>query len=301
MLQSLLVLQLGYKLFDPLQSDTNTLPSFYQINPSYDVQSKGLVELLLYFKWNWIGIITLNNDNGENFIRTLTAVLAKNNICVASAVKTLPEFSIFNVLSSRQIDLLWNIQRDDVHVEIIAGGFHVVQNILISLSLYEQQTNISCGKVWILTTEWEFAAVGMHYEWWNLKSLHGALSFRVHASNVPGFHHFLSDLDPYHPQGDIFLRDWWEVAFVCEFLKSGQFSEDGIRNCTGEEKVEDLPTSVFDVSMTGDSYNVYNAVYSVAHALHAVYLSGSKHGAMWKSKTSFLRNMKPWQVIPPSP
>lgn len=289
------VLQIGYNLFGPLLSDTNTPPSFYQINPSYDVQIMGLVQLLLHFKWNWIGIVALDNDNGERFIQTLKAILLQNSIYVAFAARTIPEFSIFNTPSVYQQRLLSDVLRDDVHVVTVAGGFSAIQNTVISLSLYEQQINTSCGKVWILTTEWEFAAVGSYYQWWTLQSLRGALSFTVHTSHMPGFHHFLSNLDPYQPEGDVFLRDWWEDVFVCEFLKIG--AEGGLRNCTGEEKLEDLPASVFDASMTGDSYSVFNAVNSVAHALHSVYLSGSRHGVMWESKRSFLQHVKPWQVL----
>ncbi|KAJ6654465.1 hypothetical protein lerEdw1_006886 [Lerista edwardsae] len=214
MLHLPLVLQLGYNLFDPFLSDTNTLPSFYQINPSYDAQNMGLVLLLLHFKWNWIGIVTLKNDNGERFIQTLTAVLLQNNICVAFAAKTIPQLSIFDVPLNNQLPLLSDVLRDDVHVVIVAGGFSAIQNIVMSLSVYEQQTNTSYGKVWILTTEWEFAAIGSYYQWWTLNSLHGALSFTVHTSNTPGFRHFISNLDPYQPEGDVFLRDWWEVVFV---------------------------------------------------------------------------------------
>ncbi|XP_053216233.1 vomeronasal type-2 receptor 26-like [Podarcis raffonei] len=49
--------------------------------------------------------------------------------------------------------------------------------------------------------------------------------------------------------------------------------------CTGEEKLENLPATVFEMTMTGHSYSIYNAVYTVAHALHAMHSLRFKHRA----------------------
>ncbi|XP_066486756.1 vomeronasal type-2 receptor 26-like [Tiliqua scincoides] len=68
--------------------------------------------------------------------------------------------------------------------------------------------------------------------------------------------------------------------------------------CTGEEKLETLPGTVFETSMTSHSYSLYNAVYAVAHALHSMYSSKFKNRAMaygWREK---IRNHPPWQVLP---
>uniref|UniRef100_A0A8C6VGL9 Receptor ligand binding region domain-containing protein n=1 Tax=Naja naja TaxID=35670 RepID=A0A8C6VGL9_NAJNA len=242
---------MGYRFSDPDLRDKTQFPTFYQIDPQYHLQNAAIVRLLLYFQWNWIGMV--------------------NDICIHFVKQILPRISILNILHRDQVYMLLTILNSDAQVVIISGDSNSLQSLLIALSCYEEDTQTTSGKVWILTTQWEFSAIGYHYEWEKLKSFHGALSITVHTRPVPGFKDYLWALNPHKPHGDVFLPEWWEIVFNCDVLKAGLVSPDGRRVCTGEENMDTLPSSVFDGKMTGFSYSVYNAAYSVAHALHAAY------------------------------
>ncbi|XP_060110781.1 vomeronasal type-2 receptor 26-like [Heteronotia binoei] len=79
-------------------------------------------------------------------------------------------------------------------------------------------------------------------------------------------------------------------------LRISNAPEEDIKACTGEEKLENLPGTLFEMSMTGHSYNIYNAVYAVAHALHAIYVSGLKHGRLMNGRNLEIQNVQPWQL-----
>ncbi|XP_058019527.1 vomeronasal type-2 receptor 26-like [Ahaetulla prasina] len=290
------VSQLGYRFSDPVLRDKTQFPTFYQIDPQYHLQNAAIVRLLLYFHWNWIGIIVQKSESSDHFIRIFDATLAQNDICIQFVKQILPQILIFNELNSRQIDVLWTILKSDAQVVIISGVSSALQSLLISLSYYEEENHTSSGKVWILTTQWEFSAIGYHYEWGKLKSFHGALSFTVHTNPVPGFKDYLWALNPHEPHGDVFLPSWWEIVFDCQVLKAGLSSNDGRRVCAGEENLDTLPASVFDGKMTGFSYSVYNAAYSVAHALHVVYMLESRWALKRGRKKPHLLSVKPWQM-----
>ncbi|XP_025031616.1 vomeronasal type-2 receptor 26-like [Python bivittatus] len=69
------------------------------------------------------------------------------------------------------------------------------------------------------------------------------------------------------------------------------------RICTGEENLETLSNSVFETTMSGFSYSIYNAVYAVAHALKVIYSSKLKEGRIIDENRLNFFLQSPWQVL----
>ncbi|XP_015279006.1 PREDICTED: vomeronasal type-2 receptor 26-like [Gekko japonicus] len=134
--------------------------------------------------------------------------------------------------------------------------------------------------------------------YWNIEFFHGALSLAIHSNEIQGFQKFLQSRSLSDSTEDGFIKDFWALAFGCllpnSFLiHSWQFEYTG--NCTGEEKLEDLLLPYLEMHMTGYSYSIYNAVYVVAHALHAMYLL-TPNRAMTEGKTKKLQSLQPRQL-----
>ncbi|XP_070589639.1 vomeronasal type-2 receptor 26-like [Erythrolamprus reginae] len=190
--------------FEFSQGGRRAYPSFFQINPKEYSQYVGLVQLLLYFQWNWVGFLAPEDDNGERFISSVMPMLKEKEICLAFA------------------------ERD-------------------------------------------------------------------HTGDVSEFSHFLLSLDPLNPQGDVFLPPWWEDVFDCKIHKSGMIPQKRGKQCTGKEDVQNLPNYTFETRMTGESYNIYNAVYALAHALRAMYRSRVRPAIMRLGKG--ISNVQSWQIL----
>ncbi|XP_060548618.1 vomeronasal type-2 receptor 26-like [Pantherophis guttatus] len=75
--------QLGFDFLKFTQEDRIVFPSFFRISPSEFLQYGGLVQLLLYFQWNWVGLIAPEGDSGERFISSLSPLLEEKEICLA--------------------------------------------------------------------------------------------------------------------------------------------------------------------------------------------------------------------------
>ncbi|XP_060538763.1 vomeronasal type-2 receptor 26-like [Pantherophis guttatus] len=83
--------------------------------------------------------------------------------------------------------------------------------------------------------------------------------------------------------------------FYHRFFPNDNLDEDAGKPCTGEEKFENVPKSVFDTTLTGQSYSIYNTVYAVAHALQAMLSPTLKHRIREVGRETFL-TQKAWQL-----
>ncbi|KAF7239655.1 hypothetical protein EYD10_13732, partial [Varanus komodoensis] len=122
-----------------------------------------------------------------------------------------------------------------------------------------------------------------------------ALLAVAHSKEVQGFKVFLQLRNPFQVNEDGFLEQFWAETFFCFFPKSSAEMQTS-EACTGKEKLDHLPSSAFEMSMTGHSYSVYNGVYAVAHALHSMYLFKSKPRGRTEGGQMKLQDLEPWQL-----
>ncbi|XP_077774311.1 vomeronasal type-2 receptor 26-like [Podarcis muralis] len=271
-------------------------PSFYRMVPNEVHQYKGIVHLLQYFQWIWVGIVASDNDNGERFMQTLIPMLSKHGICTAFKEKTpsvsnaLENFSSLELIRAKSSVIVTHVK-----VLVACADTQTMTSLLwmtYYFSLLEDVTQMSMGKVWILTAEWDFS-FETRLRGMDMQLFNGALSFAIHSNEVMGFTKFLQNLHPNSAKGDGFIRNFWQQAFNC-LLSDSNEPMDNTDTCTGQEKLESLPGALFEMSMTSHSYSIYNAVQTIAHSLHTIFRP--KNGV---ERNRFNhQNLQPWQLHP---
>ncbi|XP_013928837.1 PREDICTED: vomeronasal type-2 receptor 26-like [Thamnophis sirtalis] len=121
--------QISYTFISPILSDKTQLPFFYRTIPKQDAQYVGIVKLLLYFQWTFIGVFAADTDNGEHFIRTLVPVLAQNGICVV--------FSQIILLKDENFKYLISVFNMWTQINDINQNRHLLPNITLGYNIYE--------------------------------------------------------------------------------------------------------------------------------------------------------------------
>ncbi|XP_015273120.1 PREDICTED: vomeronasal type-2 receptor 26-like [Gekko japonicus] len=265
----------------PVIKDISPGYSIYQIAPNEALQYVGIRALLLHFKWTWVGIIVMDDDNGERVVQTLSSMFSPHGICIA-LVERSPRSNFVAGISDMMYQgekMYDKIMESKAKVFVVFGQSYTVNDLIWLRRLSEGHQDTK-GNVGILSAQMEL--VSMLYQMpGDADILHGFLSFTAHSNHLPKFQKFIENRNPSNTKGDGFIRDFWHHAFRCPFQVHSV--------CT--EKLESLPGSVFEMSMTSHSYSIYTAVYVMAHAIHAMHSLHSKHKTVMNR-----RGLEPWQL-----
>ncbi|XP_015274489.1 PREDICTED: vomeronasal type-2 receptor 26-like [Gekko japonicus] len=295
-LNSYKIPQLSYGSFASEMSDQTLLSCVYHMVPNESYQYTGIVQLLLHFRWTWVGLFVVGDDNGERFLQAVVPMLSQNGICFAFIERTFKntdndEIRELFLISLKKFPAL---MRNKANVFVVYSVFPSMR--LLSWLLHMTALDSPIGKVWIVTAHWDFRSTTRERDH-SIQPFHGAISIAVHSRQPPGFRNFLKHINSSWAKGDGFIQDFWEQAFRCS-LKHSSMSEGEKSevNCTGKEKLENLPGPLFEMSMTGYSYSIYNAVHAIAHAFHAMYEARIKHQTRVAGRKLEPWNPRPWQL-----
>ncbi|XP_053120159.1 vomeronasal type-2 receptor 26-like [Hemicordylus capensis] len=270
----------------------------YWMFPKGALQYEGILKLLLHFGWTWIGVFYLPDDNGERFVQDTLLMFPERGVCFDFIEKS-PTLTFSNDIYETVEEIITKMKTlsESTGNALVIYGELQTMLVFILMHNFADLANMPIktrGKVWIMIAQMDFTSLRFQRTV-DIDSLHGALSFALHSQEVLGFQQFLQMRNPTSEKDDGFLRVFWEDAFNCHFPNSIA-DEKAEETCTGEEKLETLPGSVFEMSMTSHSYSVYNAVHAVAHALHAMHSSKSKQrGRMDAGRLKILYRL-PWQL-----
>nr|XP_046244947.1 extracellular calcium-sensing receptor-like [Scatophagus argus] len=235
-------------------SDRTKYPTFFRTIPSDYFQAKALAALVQRFGWEWVGAIQSDNDYGRNGITAFTQEVKKLGVCVAFVGTILRTYSMDKILAVVEM-----IKQSTVKV-ILAfvpeGDFYPLMKEVV-------KQNIT-GIQWIGSEAWITAARPSTPEIY--QAFGGALGFVVQKMAIPNLKSFLTGISPYSNPSAAFVMDFWEIMVGCKPVSPGEHTDAQI--CTGNETLMNSQHVFFNVTQLRVSYNVYKAVYAIAHALH---------------------------------
>ncbi|KAJ8332209.1 hypothetical protein SKAU_G00428170 [Synaphobranchus kaupii] len=241
-------------------NNKQTFPSFLRTVPSDLFQVRGLVRLASHFGWRWVGVVGTEDDYSRYGIQAFSEQLHEHGGCLAF-------YSILPKTPSPE-------QIHQIADTLEASSARVILAFTTEGQLYELLVEVVrrnlTGRQWLASEAWVTATLlsAPHFH----PILAGALGFSFRSGNIPGLGDFLLQTRPSPRPESVFANMFWEELFGCRlsFREDETLAGAGPEPpaCTGAEDLSTIESIYTDVSQLRVSYNVYKAVYAIAHALH---------------------------------
>ncbi|CAH2326733.1 vomeronasal type-2 receptor 26-like [Pelobates cultripes] len=247
--------QISYSSLDPILSDKVQFPSFYRTVPNDNVQYKAIVKLLRYFGWSWVGMLVSDDESGLKASQVLQAELSLHGYCVAF-LEFLPYRGQTDDGFTARITKL--LRTSKANVIVIYADQDYMFELQVTLFMIP-----SPEKIWIISSQWNLSD-GVEFYFITFEPFNGSLSFTIHTKTSPTFEDFSQNINPVSYPNDFYIDRVWMDLYDCNYRNKSFYFE----LCMGNETIQSKEYRNIHKYMSQYSYSIYNAVYSLAHALH---------------------------------
>ncbi|XP_045929944.1 extracellular calcium-sensing receptor-like [Micropterus dolomieu] len=272
-------------------SDKKEFPAFLRTMPSDLFQVDALVQLVKHFGWTWVGVIAGDDAYGRGGANIFVDEVRKLGACVA-LYEIIPKNRAQTAISS----IVSKIRSSGTRVVLV---FAVEQDAaaLFDVALRHGLTDTQ----WLASEAWSTDAVLSTPKKYH-HILQGSMGFAIRRARIPGLQDFLLRLHPLSPDAveDPFLIPFWEEVFQCSLSLQAEGQERNVEGkppCSGAEELGSVTNIYSDVSQLRISYNVYKAVYAIAHALKATRSCVKAKGPFPLQACPDANNIQPWQLL----
>lgn len=222
-------------------------PSFLRTIPSDKNQVAAMIQILVRFNWTWVALLGSDNAYGLEGMQGVLQLAPAHGICIAYQ-GVIPTYSEDTVQTMRNI--VDNLLRAQVNTIVVFSS----KSKLSKFMPFVIERKVT-GKVWIGTEDWSTSSRILEIP--GVESIGTVIGVSVKYVVIPGFEEF--------------ERKAFEAS--AQYSDNSQVS-DVTRNssnvCLHGTNLYSLvkmnfPLETYDIT---SSYNVYKAVYALAHALH---------------------------------
>ncbi|XP_073785879.1 extracellular calcium-sensing receptor isoform X2 [Danio rerio] len=268
-------------------SDRKKYPSFFRTIPSDAFQVRAMVRILSHFGWTWVGLIYSDDDYGIYASVSFQQEMQQFGSCISFS-EILPHDN-----NPKDIQRIMEVIKASTASVVVVFSTSSYLMPLIDEVVLQNLT----GRQWIASEAWATSPV-FHTPRY-LPFLGGTLGIAIRRGEILGLQEFLLHIHASNNPKDNMLKIFWENMFRCSFETRSKdtIGEQEKSICTGHEDLSTTKTPYTDVSGLRASYNVYKAVYALAHALHDLMECEEGRGPFDGNSCGNITNLKPWQLV----
>ncbi|ELW48815.1 G-protein coupled receptor family C group 6 member A [Tupaia chinensis] len=209
--------QVSYESTAEILSDKIRFPSFFRTVPSDFYQTKAMAHLIQKSGWNWIGMITTDDDYGRLALNTFAIQAAANNVCIAFK-EVLPAFLSDGTIEVRIDQTLEKIIAEaQVNVIVVfLRQFHI-------FSLFKKALERNINKIWIASDNWSTATKITTIP--NVTKIGKVVGFAFRRGSMSSFHSFLQTLHMFPGDYNKPLHEYAMLLSTCAYVEDHDLSQ----------------------------------------------------------------------------
>lgn len=240
-------------------------PSFLRTIPSDKNQVAAMIQLLIRFNWTWVAILGSDNAYGLQGMRSLSEQAPHHGICIAYQ-GVIPSFRADTIKTMRNV--VENLLTTKVNTIVVFSS----KSKLKDFFPFVFERNVT-KKVWIGTEDWSTSTLITELP--GIRTIGTVIGVSIKYAAISGFEEFERKVVSMQPS------DTQEVSNVTTSPSNDCLHSTDLYSLARNK----FPLGKYDLT---SSFNVYKAVYAVAHALHQAL--GCDSGACQR------RRVYPWEV-----
>ncbi|XP_029028182.2 extracellular calcium-sensing receptor-like [Betta splendens] len=262
-------------------SDRKKYPTFFRVIPNDDYQVKAIAQLLVRFNWTWVGLVRGDHEYGRFAVQGLLKELQGTKVCVAY---------------QEMIPLLYNRRRGLEIMEVMRSSSAKVVVVFsaegeMTPFLKDYMTQNITGIQWVASEAWVTASVFSGSEYY--PHLGGTIGFGIKKGYITRLGDYLQTVNPAMYPDNPLVQELWEALYGCNAIPS---SPSRLPLCSGHELQLPQHSAYMNISSPRVAYNVYKAVYAIAHSLHNLLLCQPGSGPFENNSCAQNNNIYPWQL-----
>ncbi|KAF7690288.1 hypothetical protein HF521_012092 [Silurus meridionalis] len=258
----------------PVLSDKLRYASFFRVVPNDVYQTRALVKLMTHYSWNWVGVVTLDDDYGravlENFVKDLQDEL----VCIQFQ-EVLPNYlGLMNIKEKIKMAADRIESSNATVILLILRPEHVQM-------LFEQMIKRNISRVWIASDAWSTTRFLMKMK--DINKVGDILGFTFVTGNIPGFKDYLGNLRPSPGARNDYISEYKQIRSNCNQSQQSVSSFHPDCNETDDNYL------LHNVDLT-IAYTQRVAIYAIANAIKKLLKCNS-------TSCSENSNFLPWKLI----
>ncbi|KAL7871366.1 hypothetical protein SRHO_G00063490 [Serrasalmus rhombeus] len=232
-------------------SDKLRYTSFFRVIPSNIYQAQVLAKLMRHFNWDWIGVVSLDDDYGKGIYENFVRHAEKERICF-DFDEVIPNYNNVKLHIQEVADI---IRKSTARVVVL---FLRIQQVEM---LFEDMIKTNTSRTWIASNAWSMSRLLMKMK--GINKVGDIIGTTFITGKIPGFEDYLQNLRPRPGVRNDFIVEYKQMRFNCS--QQSQHTSPLACNVTDpQEANDDYLLQAVDVT---DAYSQRVAVYAVAHAM----------------------------------